>query len=259
MFTRVILLVLLLTGFSGLTRAGAGCHSYAATRCWNNSRRRPCLKQFSWRRQRRPQPMRDLAATMAGSVLSSWVMASRRASERGLNASPISIRIEVVNRANEASGVARPEVYDWAAAIPKILKSSPFDAVVVMMGINDYRPIKVGELRFEPGTPEWSNAYKANMDAILASITGNGARVYWVTLPPMQSEEFETQMKMVSSLQRERIVTGGHALLDVRPALVTPEEPTCSATSMPTARRGACAPRTASSFHGRAMTILRRL
>ena len=77
--------------------------------------------------------------------------------------------------------------------------------------------------RFEPGTPEWSNAYKANMDAILASITGNGARVYWVTLPPMQSEEFETQMKMVSSLQRERIVTGGHALLDVRPALVTPE------------------------------------
>lgn len=224
MFTRVILLVLLLTGFSGLTLA-------------QEPGAIPEPNEVLEQQPAPPMPEAVLVAPAAppaadarfggdDGVFRFVVVGDGLATGLGAGLerlTDLDPRFEVVNRANEASGVARPEVYDWAAAIPKILKSSPFDAVVVMMGINDYRPIKVGELRFEPGTPEWSNAYKANMDAILASITGNGARVYWVTLPPMQSEEFETQMKMVSSLQRERIVTGGHALLDVRPALVTPE------------------------------------
>ncbi len=128
-------------------------------------------------------------------------------------------RFEVVNRFNEASGVARPEIYNWPAAIPKILKSSPFDAVVVLMGTNDMRPIKVGEGRVEPGTPEWTAAYKANVDQILASIKDNGARTYWVTLPPMQNPEFEAQMQSVSLLQRERVVSSGVALIDIKPAL----------------------------------------
>lgn len=132
-------------------------------------------------------------------------------------------RFEVVNRFNEASGVSRPQVYNWPEAIPKILKSSSFDAVVVLMGVNDLHPIKSGELRLEKATPEWSAAYKANVDSILASIAGNGARAYWVTLPPMQRAEFEAEMQAVSALQRERVVSGGHALIDVRPALVTPE------------------------------------
>jgi hypothetical protein len=132
-------------------------------------------------------------------------------------------RFEVVNRFNEASGVTRPEVYNWPEAIPKILKSSKFDAVVLLMGVNDLHPVKAGEVRYELATPEWSAAYKANVDKILSSITLNGARAYWVTLPPMQNAEFEAQMQMISGLQRERVVTGGHALIDIRPALLTPE------------------------------------
>ncbi len=132
-------------------------------------------------------------------------------------------RFEVVNRFNEASSVARPEIYNWPAAIPKILKSSSFDAVVVFMGVNDLRPIKVGDTRVELGTPEWTEAYKANVDQVLASIKDNGARVYWVTLPPMQKPEFEAQMQMISGLQRERVVSAGLALVDIRAVLLNPD------------------------------------
>lgn len=132
-------------------------------------------------------------------------------------------RFEVVNRAKANSGVARPEIYDWPLNIPKFLKSSPFDAVVVLMGANDMRAIKVGEARVEPGTPEWESAYRANVDLILASIKDSGARPYWVTLPPMQKPEFEAQMQLVSALQRERVVTGGFALIDIKAALSNPD------------------------------------
>ncbi|MBL8791593.1 MAG: DUF459 domain-containing protein, partial [Rhizobiales bacterium] len=132
-------------------------------------------------------------------------------------------RFEVVSRANDASGVARPEIYNWPAAIPKILRSGKFDAVVAFMGVNDYRTIKTPEASFEPGTAEWQERYKENMDNILASARSNGARVYWITLPPMQNSEFDAQMQMITGLQRERVVTGNQILVDVRPALLTPE------------------------------------
>jgi uncharacterized protein len=132
-------------------------------------------------------------------------------------------RFEVVSRANDASGVARPEIYDWPAAIPKILRASKFDAVVAIMGVNDYRVIKTPEAGFEPGTAEWVTRYKTNMDNILASARSNGARIYWITLPPMQNSEFDTQIQMISNLQRETVVTGNQILVDVRPALLTPE------------------------------------
>jgi len=132
-------------------------------------------------------------------------------------------RFEVVTRANDASGVARPEIYDWPAAIPKILRSSKFDAVVVLIGVNDYRPIKTPDAAFDPGTDEWKTRYKANVDNILASARSNGARVYWITLPPMQNAEYDTQMQMISGLQREQVVTGNQILVDIRPPLLTPE------------------------------------
>lgn len=132
-------------------------------------------------------------------------------------------RFEVVSRFNEASGVSRPEVYNWPGAIPKILRSGKFDAVVAFMGVNDMRPIKTGETRVEVGTPEWTTAYKNNMDNLLASAVSNGARVYWVTLPPMQKPEFEAQMQTIAALQRDRVVSGNQILIDIRPPLLTPE------------------------------------
>ena len=44
---------------------------------------------------------------------------------------------EVSIRFNEESGLARPEVYDWPATVPKILGSNAYDVIVVMLGAND--------------------------------------------------------------------------------------------------------------------------
>ena len=49
---------------------------------------------------------------------------------------------EVSNRFNEESGLARPEVYDWTATVPKILGSNAYDVIVVMLGANDTQPIR---------------------------------------------------------------------------------------------------------------------
>ena len=90
----------------------------------------------------------------------------------------------------EESGIARPEVYDWGATLPKIFEGSNYDAVVVLLGSNDRQMIKDGNLRHAFGTPEWAAAYGKQTDRILDILAGSGAAVFWVSLPPMGDAGF---------------------------------------------------------------------
>ena len=79
----------------------------------------------------------------------------------------------------------RPDVYDWAETLPKILETSSYDVVVVLMGANDRQMIRAGNLRHGFNTPDWIAAYKAQVDKLLDQLEASGAKVYWVAIPPM--------------------------------------------------------------------------
>ncbi len=130
---------------------------------------------------------------------------------------------QVSLRFNEESGLARPEVYDWAATLPKILASSSYDVIVVMIGANDRQPIRVGDTRHAFGSPEWRDAYAANIDALLDLLAGSGAKVIWVSQPPMQNPDYDEALKAVSALQRERVEARGLTFLDIRAGLLNPD------------------------------------
>jgi uncharacterized protein len=132
-------------------------------------------------------------------------------------------RFETVNRFNESSGLARVEVYDWTAALPKILGASEVDGVVVLLGTNDRQPIRVGGRRVEFGTPEWLSVYTSRIDAMLAEIKSRGARAFWVTLPPMAKPLFDQDMKTISALHGARAAAAGVTVIDIRPSFSTPE------------------------------------
>jgi len=74
---------------------------------------------------------------------------------------------DVSIRLNEESGLARPEVYDWAATVPKILDGNAFDVIVVMLGSNDRQMIRDGNMRYEFGTPEWTTTYAMQVNLLL--------------------------------------------------------------------------------------------
>jgi hypothetical protein len=130
---------------------------------------------------------------------------------------------QVSLRFNEESGLARPEVYDWAATLPKILASNSYDVIVVMIGANDRQPIRVGDTRHAFGSPAWRDAYAANIDALLDLLAGSGARVIWVSQPPMQDPDYDEALKAISALQRERVEARGLTFLDIRGGLLNPD------------------------------------
>ena len=128
--------------------------------------------------------------------------------------------IQVTNRFVEESGIARPEVYDWGETLPKIVEGKGYDAVVVLLGSNDRQMIRAGNFRFGFIGPEWIAAYKAQMDRVLDVLAASGARIYWVSIPPMAEPDYESAMRIIMALQKERVEAKGVTFVDIRQAFL---------------------------------------
>ncbi len=126
----------------------------------------------------------------------------------------------VTNRVNEQSGIARPEVYDWKASLPKLLEGKSYDAVVVLLGANDRQMIRADVLRFAFNTPDWIVAYKAQIDGILETLAASIPKIYWVSVPPMADPAYDEAMRVVEKLQHARVEAKGATYVDIHPGLI---------------------------------------
>jgi lysophospholipase L1-like esterase len=116
--------------------------------------------------------------------------------------------VRVVNQARLATGLARPDAFDWPAEVARIGKQFRPDLIVVLIGTNDPQPISYpGGNTVPMATIEWVRAYRAEIDELITAATSSGARVAWVGLPTMQepsrrqwarrlNAHYRTQVKM---------------------------------------------------------------
>lgn len=124
--------------------------------------------------------------------------------------------IRIDGRTNDESGLARPEIHDWADAIPKIQQSNEIEIAVVMLGVNDNQPLRDGERGYAVGSIEWQAAYGARVDQIIRLFGERGTAVYWLGLPPMGSVELDARIQAVSEVQKSRVTAAGIKYIDLR-------------------------------------------
>jgi uncharacterized protein len=131
--------------------------------------------------------------------------------------------VEIVSRFNESSAITRPDIYNWAAAIPKMMEGKNFDAVVVLIGLNDRQDIRGASARLTFNTPEWVQAYQANTDALVDALKAQNVKIYWLGEPPMGDAAYDAEMKIITDLQKNRVVPKGALFIDTRPGLSNPD------------------------------------
>jgi hypothetical protein len=126
----------------------------------------------------------------------------------------------VVNRFNDSSGLARPEIYDWAAAVGNIVPGKDFTSAVVLIGSNDRRDIRTdgGVLAFN--SPEWVTQYKLRVDALLDALKAQNLHVIWMGEPPMGDAAYDADMQAITALQKERVLAKGAQFIDLRAAFL---------------------------------------
>ena len=152
----------------------------------------------------------SLAATGFGALL-----------ERKLEAHP---NIECDRKAKSATGLARPDFYDWEAEAKKQVEAKAPDLVVVIMGGNDGQDLtpKSGKgKRVNWKSDGWSVAYKARVADFLKEIGVAERKVLWLGLPKSELNSFEQKLEVIRQVQSEAVGELGEAgtYIDTTPFL----------------------------------------
>lgn len=158
----------------------------------------------------------SLAATGFGPLL-----------EKRLDAHP---DVLAYRKGKSASGLARPDYYDWFDQGWRQVEFRKPDLVVVIMGANDGQDIAPwkGEKRVHWDSEGWPEAYRGRVDHFLQQLIRpaeegeEGARVMWLGLPMMTSPSLERKLKVIREVQEQAVVAlGANGLyLDTTPYLV---------------------------------------
>jgi hypothetical protein len=92
-----------------------------------------------------------------------------------------------------ASGLERPDAFNWFEHIPRVLREEKPRAVVLMFGGNDDHGFMTG---LPPGrtvdgfaTESWTAEYRRRVGGIMDTVTRSGAYLVWIGLPITTDQE----------------------------------------------------------------------
>jgi uncharacterized protein len=137
--------------------------------------------------------------------------------------------IECFRKAKSASGLVRPDFFDWDDQSKRQVEFRKPDLVIVFMGANDGQDIPAwqGSGRVGWGDEDWPAAYRTRVDDFLGNLTmsvegQDGADVLWLALPKMPSPSLERKLTVIRGVHEQAVgALGAHgSYLDTTQYLV---------------------------------------
>ncbi len=124
--------------------------------------------------------------------------------------------VSVERVARSATGLARPDVYNWPVVAARAVKRTPPTLVILLIGSNDGQDLIApkhvkhpkGLKKHHRGRPvrwgkaAWSKTYRKRVDQLLEALGARTRLVLWMGLPPMRSRSLEKKLAVVRREQR---------------------------------------------------------
>ena len=108
--------------------------------------------------------------------------------------------VAVTTDARPATGLSRPDYFDWPAQLARDLSASRPELIIVMLGGDDAQPFEVDGHPVAQGTDEWRAVYSARVTAFMDEACADGRTVLWLGLPVMSDESFSARMRELNAL-----------------------------------------------------------
>jgi hypothetical protein len=123
---------------------------------------------------------------------------------------PTYVGVKVKRFGQLATGLARPDFFDWPEKVESLVKPFRPDLVIANYGGNDAQGILVEgrKVPYAEG-PEWEAAYLAKVGEIVDIGRRHGAPTVFIGMPNMRSADFATKMRHLNVLQRRAVEAGG--------------------------------------------------
>lgn len=132
-------------------------------------------------------------------------------------------RVDVSRHTRVASGLSRPDFYDWPASVVAYLADNTVDIAVISLGLNDAQPI-YHEGRWDHGfaTETWDALYIERVAHFMTLFDEAGIPTFWVGLPTVRSGSFDARVAHINDIYSTQ--AGEHGVVYVPTRDVTAGE-----------------------------------
>lgn len=123
--------------------------------------------------------------------------------------------LKLVKFAKPATGLIRNDVYDWQNELKDFLRDTQLDVITVIIGGNDRQSVWVKGRRLERGTKAWLAEYERRVARFMKTLAATDAKVYWVGLPIVRSEQMSRDYKRLNGIYRAQAKKHGFTYVDI--------------------------------------------
>ena len=103
-----------------------------------------------------------------------------------------------------ASGLERPDVFNWFTHVRDVMERDKPRAVVLMFGGNDEHNLMTGLPEGREigtfGSPSWRAEYRRRVASIMDTVTRNGAYLVWIGLPITRDADQTLRYDVINSI-----------------------------------------------------------
>ena len=123
--------------------------------------------------------------------------------------------IRIVVRSNGSSGFVRDDFYNWPEQIKTLIETEKPAAVVVMLGSNDRQQMRVGDVREQPRSENWTKEYERRTDALGKAIADAKVPFVWVGMPAFRIPKMTSDMLAFNDIYHSAAESGGGEFVDI--------------------------------------------
>ena len=124
--------------------------------------------------------------------------------------------VRIVARSNGSSGFVRDDFYNWPEQIKSLIETEKPAAVVVMLGSNDRQQMRIGDVREQPRSENWTKEYERR-DAMRSARPSPTTKVpfLWVGMPAFRVPKMTSDMLAFNDIYRSAAESHGGEFVDV--------------------------------------------
>jgi hypothetical protein len=120
------------------------------------------------------------------------------------------------------TGLGRPDVYNWPAAIAQEVQKAKPSVVILTFGANDDQDMQSGHNYYVRGTPAWQAEYTRRVAQVMDEVGAPGRMLIWLALPPVARPQLQQNDQIVNAIVRAQAARHpGVVVVDPTPVLTT--------------------------------------
>ncbi len=98
------------------------------------------------------------------------------------------------------TGLARPDVYNWPAAISHEIATVNPDVVILIFGANDDQDMQANGQRFVLQSAAWQQEYARRVNQVLDEVANDGRQVIWLGVPAVRRPRLNQTKDLINNI-----------------------------------------------------------